>query len=95
MAKLMLPYYENFFKLIESCEITKWGAKTFICKILNEYTATTARKQKVYHGIDILVRRGYLIREKNPKNQRTYLYSETMKSKNYRETIIKRKMEIS
>lgn len=94
MAQFILPFYKEFFLMIEKNEIFQWEAKKIIDEIVDKKIAASSIKQKVYRGINILVQCGYLTREINPKNKRTFLYTETMKSKKYREVKINEKMKI-
>lgn len=81
MAISTLPFYKDFFFIIENNEVLEWEAKKFVCKILVEDEQTAKENQKVYRGINAFVKNGFLLRKANPKNVRTFVYSETTKSK--------------
>ncbi|QZD33727.1 hypothetical protein [Acinetobacter lwoffii] len=55
MAQFILPFYKEFFLMIEKNEIFQWEAKKIIDEIVDKKIAASSIKQKIYRGINILV----------------------------------------
>lgn len=93
MSKRILPFYSRFFDLFEKLIIEQWEAKDFIKNVLSEDLINDENKKKIYKGINVLYKCGYLTRKKNPKNNKVFLYTETQPIVDYRVEKINEKIE--
>ena len=93
MSKRVLPFYNRFFDLFERLVIEQWEAKTFINNVLSEDLINDENKKKIYKGINVLYKCGYLTRKKNPKNSKVFLYTEAQPIVDYRAKKINEKIE--
>ena len=86
MSGRTLPLYNDFFKTFQNYTIENWEAKKFIEYVLMPHSQNIKNRQKVYNGIHLLVKCGYLTKVSNPRQKGTYLYSETHRITDYRST---------
>ncbi|MGR2824663.1 hypothetical protein FY048_03855 [Acinetobacter sp. 1124_18A] len=88
MSKLTLPFYHEFFAILESKEILNWRANDFVQAIFDKRKKIGNRdRQLVYRGLAILVECKYLKRERKDENNRIYRYSEAPRLKVHKEKI--------
>lgn len=94
MSKLTLPFYHEFFEILESNEILNWRANDFVQAIFEKRKNMGDQdRQLIYRGLAILVECKYLKREKTAENKKIYRYSETLRLKIYRENIQQEKIK--
>ena len=94
MPKLTLPFYHEFFEILESNEILNWRANDFVRAIFNKRKNIGEQdRQLVYRGLAILVECKYLKREKKVENNRIYRYSEAPRLKLHKENIQQEKIK--
>jgi len=94
MSKLTLPFYHEFFEILESNEILNWKANDFVQAIFNKRKNIGDQdRQLIYRGLAILVECKYLKRDKISKNNRIYRYSETLRLKVHKENIQQKKIK--
>lgn len=93
MSKRVLPFYNQFFELFEKDTIQGWEIKDFTKKVLSENLITEENKKKVYKGVMVLYKCGYLTRKKNPKNSKVFLYTENQAIVDYRTEKLNEKIE--
>lgn len=68
MSKLTLPFYREFFEILESNEILNWRANDFVQAIFEKRKNMGDQdRQLIYRGLVILVECKYLKREKKPR----------------------------
>lgn len=94
MSKLTLPFYHEFFEILESNEILNWRANDFVQAIFDKRKNLGDQdRQLIYRGLAILVECKYLKREKKADNNRIYRYSEALRLKVHRENIQQEKIK--
>ncbi|WP_457971299.1 hypothetical protein [Acinetobacter calcoaceticus] len=94
MSKLTLPFYREFFEILESNEILNWRANDFVQAIFEKRKNMGDQdRQLIYRGLVILVECKYLKREKKAENNRIYRYSEAVRLKVYKENIQQKKIK--
>lgn len=94
MSKLTLPFYHEFFEILQSNEILNWRANDFVQAIFEKRKNMGDQdRQLIYRGLAILVKCKYLKREKTAENKKIYRYSETLRLKIYRENIQQEKIK--
>ncbi|HAV5928139.1 hypothetical protein PGJ97_13000 [Acinetobacter baumannii] len=94
MSKLTLPFYREFFEILESNEILNWRASDFVQAIFDiRKNMEDQDRQLIYRGLVILVECKYLKREKKAENNRIYRYSEAVRLKVYKENIQQKKIK--
>ncbi|MDC4554045.1 hypothetical protein OHV56_05975 [Acinetobacter baumannii] len=94
MSKLTLPFYHEFFEILESNEILNWRANDFVQAIFDKRKNMGDQdRQLIYRGLTILVECKYLKREKKDENNRIYRYSETLRLKVHKENIQQEKIK--
>ncbi|MFW1843607.1 hypothetical protein ACG9YY_11805 [Acinetobacter pittii] len=78
MAKYTLPFYSNFFQVMEKNEIVEWRANDFIFAIFGKNSKIkNHERQSIYRGLNILVKCDYLKRIRDKNNKSIFRYSET------------------
>lgn len=94
MSKLILPFYHEFFEILESNEILNWRANDFVQAIFDKRkNIEDQERQLIYRGLAILVECKYLKREKKAENNRIYRYSEALRLKVHKENIQQEKIK--
>ncbi|HFE9908096.1 hypothetical protein Q5X71_16630 [Acinetobacter baumannii] len=94
MSKLNLPFYHEFFEILESNEILNWRANDFVQAIFDKRkNMGDQERQLIYRGLAILVECKYLKREKKAENNRIYRYSEAPRLKVHKENIQQEKIK--
>ncbi|MEN8283949.1 hypothetical protein ABFP35_04605 [Acinetobacter baumannii] len=94
MSRLTLPFYHEFFEILESNEILNWRANDFVRAIFSKRKNIGDQdRQLVYRGLAILVECKYLNREKKVENNRIYRYSEAPRLKLHKENIQQEKIK--
>jgi len=94
MSKLTLPFYHEFFEILESNEILNWRANDFVQAIFDKRkNMGDQERQLIYRGLAILVECKYLKREKKAENNRIYRYSEALRLKVHKENIQQEKIK--
>ncbi|WP_343569220.1 hypothetical protein [Acinetobacter sp.] len=94
MSKLTLPFYHEFFEILESNEILNWRANDFVQAIFDKRKKMGDQdRQLIYRGLDILVKCQYLKREKKAENKKIYRYSEALRLKVHKENIYYEKIK--
>lgn len=94
MSKLNLPFYHEFFEILESNEILNWRANDFVQAIFEKRKNMGDQdRQLIYRGLTILVECKYLKRDKKAENNRIYRYSEAPRLKVHKENIQQEKIK--
>lgn len=94
MSKLTLPFYHEFFEILENNEILNWRANDFVQAIFDKRENMGDQdRQLIYRGLAILVECKYLKREKKAENNRIYRYSEALRLKVHKENIQQEKIK--
>lgn len=94
MSKLTLPFYHEFFEILENNEILNWRANDFVQAIFDKRKNMGDQdRQLIYRGLAILVECKYLKREKKAENNRIYRYSEALRLKVHKENIQQEKIK--
>lgn len=94
MSKLTLPFYHEFFEILESNEILNWRANDFVQAISEKRKNMGDQdRQLIYRGLAILVECKYLKRDKKAENNRIYRYSEAPRLKVHKENIQQEKIK--
>jgi len=94
MSKLTLPFYHEFFEILESNEILNWRANDFVQAIFEKRKNLRDQdRQLIYRGLAILVECKYLKREKKADNIRIYRYSEAPRLKIHKENVQQEKIK--
>lgn len=85
MANYTLPFYNEFFHVLENHEIDEWRANDFIHAIFpNKININIHEKQNIYRGLNVLVKCNYLSRVKDKINKNIFRYNETNRLKSYK-----------
>lgn len=85
MANYKLPFYSEFFHVLENHEILEWRANDFVQAIFdNKQKIENSDKQGIYRGLNILVKCDYLVRIKDKENKNIFRYSETDRLKSHK-----------
>lgn len=94
MSKLTLPFYHEFFEILESNEILNWRANDFVQAIFEKRKNIGDQdRQLIYRGLTILVECKYLKRNKKAENNRIFRYSEAPRLKLHKENIQQEKIK--
>lgn len=85
MANYKLPFYSDFFHVLENHEILEWRANDFVQAIFNnKQKIEDSDKHSIYRGLNILVKCNYLVRIKDKRNKNIFRYSETDRLKSHK-----------
>lgn len=88
MFDFYLPCREQFIQIFKKKEIKEWEAKEFWSfSDIQADSDPIFFRQRIYAGLKILHRQGFLVVKYSPNNSRLFLYSETQKLKKFRDTL--------
>ena len=88
MFDFYLPCREQFIQIFKKKEIKEWEAKEFWSfSDIQADSDPIFFRQRIYAGLKILHRQGFLVVKYSPNNSRLFLYSETPKLKKFRDTL--------
>lgn len=94
MAKYVLPFYSEFFKVLENNEILNWRANDFVLAVLQTKCIIDGKnRQLIYKGLNVLVQCNFLQRERDQKNKKLFRYSETIRLKVHKENVLHKKIK--
>ena len=94
MAKYVLPFYSEFFGVLENNEILNWRANDFVMAVLHTQCVIDRKKrQLIYQGLNVLVQCNFLERERDQKNKKLFRYTETMRLKIHKKNILHKKIK--
>jgi hypothetical protein len=88
MFDFYLPSREQFIQIIKKNEIKEWQAKEFWSYFdIKANSDPIFLRQKMYAGLKILHRQGFLMVKYSPNNSRLFLYSETAELQKFRDML--------
>ena len=88
MFDFYLPCREQFIQIFKKKEIKEWEAKEFWSfSDIQADSDPIFFRQRIYAGLKILHRQGFLVVKYSPNNSRLFLYSETQKLQKFRDRL--------